>query len=109
MSVENMRDREYCHSILKEYTKSEALLKHAYAVEACVVAYAEKRYGFIVDSVNEGQAEIVIKSLGDYMPHIEGIAGGTIMGDGRVRLIVDIQEMISLAAETKGKKESVFV
>ncbi len=37
-----MRDRDYCLSILKEYTKSESLLKHAYAVEACVKAYAEK-------------------------------------------------------------------
>lgn len=35
-------DRQYCHAILTEYTKSESLLKHAYAVEACVKAYAEK-------------------------------------------------------------------
>jgi putative nucleotidyltransferase with HDIG domain len=42
MSVDIMRDRKACMSILKEYTKSDALLKHAYAVEACVVAYAEK-------------------------------------------------------------------
>jgi putative nucleotidyltransferase with HDIG domain len=42
MSDMNMRDREYCLSILKEYTKSDSLLKHAYAVEACVKAYAEK-------------------------------------------------------------------
>jgi putative nucleotidyltransferase with HDIG domain len=37
-----MRDRDYCHSLLKEYTQNESLLKHAYAVEACVKAYAEK-------------------------------------------------------------------
>ena len=42
MSETIMRDRNYCLSILKEYTKSESLLKHAYAVEACVKAYAEK-------------------------------------------------------------------
>ena len=41
--MENIElNREYCLSILKEYTKSESLLKHAYAVEACVKAYAEK-------------------------------------------------------------------
>ena len=34
--------REYCLSILKEYTKSDSLLKHAYAVETCVKAYAKK-------------------------------------------------------------------
>jgi putative nucleotidyltransferase with HDIG domain len=37
-----MHDRDYCLSLLKEYTKSESLLKHAYAVEACVIAYARK-------------------------------------------------------------------
>src|SRR5512144_2593932 len=39
---EKIKDRNYCLSILKEYTKSESLLKHAYAVEACVRAYAKK-------------------------------------------------------------------
>lgn len=42
MSQEIMRDRDYCHTILTEYTKSDSLLKHAYAVESCVKAYAEK-------------------------------------------------------------------
>lgn len=37
-----MRDRNFCNAILLEYTKSESLLKHAYAVETCVRVYAEK-------------------------------------------------------------------
>lgn len=36
------RDREYCYSILCEFTKSESLIKHALAVEACLRAYAIK-------------------------------------------------------------------
>lgn len=36
------RNRKYCLELLKEYTKSESLLKHAYSVEACVRAYAVK-------------------------------------------------------------------
>ena len=36
------RNREYCLTLLQEYTKSDSLLKHAYAVETCVRAYAEK-------------------------------------------------------------------
>src|SRR3989304_1078132 len=36
------RDRNSCLSLLKEYTKSESLLKHAFAVEFCVRAYAKK-------------------------------------------------------------------
>lgn len=44
---DTMRDRDYCHSILTEYTKTDSLLKHAYAVEACVKTYAEKYNGDI--------------------------------------------------------------
>jgi putative nucleotidyltransferase with HDIG domain len=36
------KDRDYCLSLLKEYTKSDSLLKHAYAVETCVRAYSKK-------------------------------------------------------------------
>lgn len=36
------KDREFCHNILKEYTKGISLLKHAYSVEACVREYAAK-------------------------------------------------------------------
>ena len=35
-------NRDLCYSILSDYTKSESLLKHAYAVEACVREYAKK-------------------------------------------------------------------
>ncbi len=36
------RNREECWNILTEYTKSEALIKHALSVETCVRAYAQK-------------------------------------------------------------------
>jgi two-component system, chemotaxis family, sensor kinase CheA len=37
-----------------------------------------------------GQQEVVVKSLGDMLGHVRGIAGGAILGDGRVGLIVDV-------------------
>jgi putative nucleotidyltransferase with HDIG domain len=40
--MDNLRNRNFCLSILQEHTKSDSLLKHAYAVESCVRAYAEK-------------------------------------------------------------------
>ena len=40
--MEKELNREECLKILKKYTKSDSLLKHAYAVETCVVAYAKK-------------------------------------------------------------------
>lgn len=36
------RNRDLCLNLLKEYTQSESLLKHAYSVEACVKNYAIK-------------------------------------------------------------------
>lgn len=42
MNTDISRDRDFCLSLLMEYTKSESLLKHAFAVETCVKAYAEK-------------------------------------------------------------------
>jgi putative nucleotidyltransferase with HDIG domain len=42
MNADIMKDRNYCLAILQQYTKSDSLLKHAYAVETCVKAYAEK-------------------------------------------------------------------
>lgn len=61
-----------------------------------VVGLAEARLGIIVDSLL-GQREVVIKSLGDYLGTIEGIAGSTIMGDGKVIMILDVGQFMSMA------------
>ncbi len=37
-----MKNRDFCLDLLKQYTINDSLLKHAYAVETCVKAYAEK-------------------------------------------------------------------
>jgi len=44
-----------------------------------VVGIAEQHLGIIVDSLL-GQKEVVIKSLGDYLGTVKGIAGSTILG-----------------------------
>ncbi len=61
-----------------------------------VVALAEKQLGFIVDKLI-GQEEIVIKSLGEYLGGNPGVAGATITGNGRVRLIIDVAGVMELA------------
>ena len=43
----------------------------------------------IVDEL-VGEQEVVIKSLGTFIGDVEGIAGATILGDGRVAMIVDV-------------------
>jgi two-component system chemotaxis sensor kinase CheA len=53
-----------------------------------VVGVAEKRMGLVVSRLL-GQQEVAIKSLGNYLANLPGIAGSTILGDGRVTLIID--------------------
>jgi two-component system chemotaxis sensor kinase CheA len=64
-----------------------------------VVGIAEKRFGIKVDNLI-GQKEVVIKSLGVYLGAIEGISGSTIMGDGKVVMILDIGELIHHVKES---------
>jgi two-component system chemotaxis sensor kinase CheA len=54
-----------------------------------IVGSGEKRGGIVVDRLL-GQQEIVIKALDDYLGELPGIMGGTVLGDGRVSLIIDI-------------------
>ncbi|MBI2355130.1 MAG: chemotaxis protein CheA [Deltaproteobacteria bacterium] len=53
-----------------------------------VIGAADKRMGLVVTRL-VGQQEVAIKSLGSYLANIPGIAGSTILGDGRVTLIID--------------------
>jgi two-component system chemotaxis sensor kinase CheA len=71
--------------------------EHTYVV---VLGLAESKIGLIVDSL-VGQEEIVIKSLGEYLKGIEGIAGATIRGDGGVTLIVDVAALMQMAKSVK--------
>jgi two-component system chemotaxis sensor kinase CheA len=74
--------------------------EHAYVV---VLGLGAQKLGLIVDTL-VGQEEIVIKSLGDYLKGIEGIAGATIRGDGGVTLIVDVAALMEMA---KGIKSTI--
>jgi two-component system, chemotaxis family, sensor kinase CheA len=58
-----------------------------------VVGFGDKVLGLMVDELR-GQQEVVIKSLGDFLNNLPGIAGATILGDGKVTLILDIGSLI---------------
>ncbi|MGL4208995.1 MAG: chemotaxis protein CheW, partial [Candidatus Adiutrix sp.] len=49
----------------------------------------------LVDEVL-GKQEVVIKSLGDTLKYVRVLAGGTILGDGRVGLILDVAGLFEL-------------
>jgi two-component system, chemotaxis family, sensor kinase CheA len=65
-----------------------------------VVGLAQQRLGIVVDTML-GQKEVVIKSLGGYLGTVPGIAGSTILGDGRVIMIIDVGELMKLFAENQ--------
>jgi len=61
-------------------------------VTVVVVKKGEKLSGIVVDSLI-GQQEIVIKSLGKLLVGTKCIAGATILGDGQVALIIDVNAL----------------
>jgi two-component system chemotaxis sensor kinase CheA len=46
-----------------------------------------------------GRQEVVIKSMGEMLRNVPGIAGATILGDGRVGLIVDMDAVFRRSAD----------
>nr|QNO49047.1 chemotaxis protein CheA [Methanosarcinales archaeon ANME-2c ERB4] len=62
-------------------------------VVAVVVDRGGQHVGLVVDSLI-GQQEIAIKSLDGVLAGIKGFAGATILGDGRVIMILDVASMV---------------
>ncbi len=58
-----------------------------------IVSKGDKLAGFVVDNLI-GQQEIVIKSIGKYIDSPKMISGATILGDGEVALILDVNTLV---------------
>jgi len=66
----------------------------------CLLVVAEagdQRFCLMVDKLI-GKQEVVIKSLGESLRDTPGVAGGAILGDGRVSLILDLDRIFRLGA-----------
>jgi len=61
----------------------------AEAVNMVVLQAEDRQFGLVVDGINDTQ-EIVVKPLGKQLKGLTVYAGATIMGDGRVALILDV-------------------
>ncbi len=63
------------------------------------------RWVFIVDELI-GQQEIVVKSLDQFIGGVNGLSGASILGDGQVVLILDVNSLVkSTIAESQNRKE----
>jgi two-component system, chemotaxis family, sensor kinase CheA len=59
------------------------------AVNIVVLQADGRQFGLVVDEINDTE-EIVVKPLGKHLKGLSCFAGATIMGDGRVALIIDV-------------------
>jgi two-component system, chemotaxis family, sensor kinase CheA len=67
------------------------------ARESLVVVHADgRRVGLVVDRLH-GEMQAVIKPLSSMFNDVRGVSGTTIMGDGRVSLILDLGPLLELA------------
>jgi two-component system chemotaxis sensor kinase CheA len=76
---------------LKE-TVSKRRQKRAERMYVVVVGTAERRYGLVVDALLN-QQEMVIKPLGPLMRGTPCVAGGAVLGNGDVVLVMDVPEI----------------
>lgn len=58
-----------------------------------IVQYAGQKVGLVVDELF-GEVQTVIKSLGKAYKEVKGVSGATIMGNGKVALILDVPRLI---------------
>ncbi|MFK5952348.1 MAG: chemotaxis protein CheW [Desulfobacterium sp.] len=77
------------------------------ALNITVVSTGTMKYGLIVDALHDSE-EIVVKPLGRHLQKCRAYAGATIMGDGRVTLILDVANIADMAGilpvEVPGKR-----
>jgi two-component system chemotaxis sensor kinase CheA len=61
-----------------------------------IVSNGMNQMGLVVDAML-GQEEVVIKPLEDYLQESSGFSGATILGDGRISLILDIYDLLNIS------------
>ncbi len=75
------------------------------AFNIVVVQADDHQFGLVVDEISD-TAEIVVKPLGRLLKHVEAFAGATIMGDGRVALILDVMGIANHVGITAGQRST---
>lgn len=71
-----------------------------------IVGNEERKMGLIVDSLL-GEEDVVIKPLKDKYSKTFGMAGATILGDGSVSLIIDVQQLLDQVHAFSGEADVV--
>jgi two-component system chemotaxis sensor kinase CheA len=75
-----------------------------FAVNIVVLQADDRQFGLVVDNINDTE-EIVVKPLGKLLKGLTTFAGATIMGDGRVALILDVMGLAQRASVITAVRE----
>jgi two-component system, chemotaxis family, sensor kinase CheA len=78
--------------------------RHATKLFVLVITVGEKKYGLIVDAL-EGEEELVIKALDDQTFSTDLVNGASILGDGKVVLILNLPAVVEHVARTRPREQ----
>jgi two-component system chemotaxis sensor kinase CheA len=101
----------YLNRELQGEAKGDGIASTAITSQAVNIVVLEadgRQFGLVVDDINDTQ-EIVVKPLSQHLKNINVYAGATIMGDGKVALILDVlglAQRASLLAEGRDHLEA---
>jgi two-component system chemotaxis sensor kinase CheA len=102
-TVENRQEmamvRNHLLPVVRLYQRFGLAPRSELATESLLIVAeaAGKSFCLMVDELI-GKQEVVIKSLGESLKDIPGVAGGAILGDGRVGLILDLEGVFRAGA-----------
>jgi two-component system chemotaxis sensor kinase CheA len=83
---------------IEETTRTAADPSSRAAINVVILKNGDQTFGLCVDELLGG-ADIVIKSLADNFSSIRGLSGASVMGDGSVCLMLDINTLTEMVAE----------
>jgi len=93
---------------LREVLGLEGLAVDSDTINIAVLQAEDRQFGLVVEGVKDTQ-EIVVKPLGKHLKGLNCYAGATIMGDGRVALILDVMGIAQKCGEVAGGHERTRV
>ncbi len=88
-----VRDNLYPLSVLAQYL-GQPLSQIDDKSHVLLVNAGGNRVALVIDEV-KGKLDIVMKNLGPHLRHVHGVAGGTVLGNGQVVLILELTELLS--------------
>lgn len=95
-----LRVRDHYWPIISLFEEMNLKPRYTEITDAVLVLIesSQRRFALLVDSL-DGQQQVVIKSLEQHYRRVDNVAGATIMGDGSVALILDIESLAKSAKQ----------